>query len=125
DGDDVRVFTRNLNEITEAVPHVVAVTRALPAERLVLDGEVLHVLADDRPARFQDTMKGFGTEHQMRPFFFDILVADDQDLLDEPLTVRSAALDAIAGDHRIPGIVTADPGEAAAFLDRSIGAGHE
>jgi DNA ligase-1 len=125
DGDDVRVFTRNLNEITDAVPHVVEVTRGLPAQRLVLDGEVLHVLADDRPARFQDTMKGFGTEHQMRPFFFDILLADDQDLLDEPLTTRSAVLDEVAGAHRIPGIVTADPSEAAAFLDQSIGAGHE
>jgi DNA ligase-1 len=126
DGDEVRVFTRGLNEITDAVPHVVAVTRSLPADRLVLDGEVLHVLADDRPARFQDTMKSFGDgQHQMQPFFFDLLLADDQDLLDEPLTVRAAALDEIAGAHRIPGIITADATEAAAFLEHSIGAGHE
>ncbi|MEZ5169023.1 MAG: hypothetical protein R2695_21975 [Acidimicrobiales bacterium] len=43
DGDAVRVWTRNLNEITEGVPEVVAVTQALPADRLVLDGEVLGV----------------------------------------------------------------------------------
>ena len=124
-GDDVRVFTRSLNDITDRVPHVVEVARSLPADRLVLDGEVLHVLADDRPARFQDTMKGFGAEQQMRPFFFDVLHADGRDLLDEPLVERSQVLGEVAGDHRIPRIVTADPGEAEAFLARALAAGHE
>jgi DNA ligase-1 len=125
DGDDVRVFTRNLNEITDAVPHVVSVTRSLPTDRLVLDGEVLHVLADDRPARFQDTMKSFGGEHQMRPFFFDVLHADGRDLLDEPLTERSAVLEEIAAEHRIPRLVTADASEADRFLTTALDAGHE
>ena len=125
DGDEVRVFTRNLNDITDAVPHVVEVTLALPAQRLVLDGEILHVLDDDRPARFQDTMKGFGTEARMRPFFFDVLLADDRDLLDEPLTVRSDALDEVAGGHRIPRLVTADAVEADRFLASALDAGHE
>jgi DNA ligase-1 len=124
-GDDVRVFTRNLNEITEGVPHVVAVTRSLPVDDLVLDGEVLHVLDDDRPARFQDTMKGFGREAAMRPFFFDVLAAGGRDLLDEPLTERSSVLDEVAGEHRIPRLVTADPGEADAFLAGALAAGHE
>jgi DNA ligase 1 len=125
DGDEVRVFTRNLNEITDAVPHVVAVTRSLPADHLVLDGEVLHVLDDDRPARFQDTMKGFGGEAQMRPFFFDVLTVDGRDLLDEPLTERSAVLDEIAAGHRIPRLVTDDVTEADAFLAGALEAGHE
>src|SRR3546814_3489145 len=39
-GDEVRIYTRNLNDITERLPGVVAVARALPAEVVVLDGEV-------------------------------------------------------------------------------------
>jgi len=37
-GDDVRVFTRNLNDVTAAVPEIVAAVRPLPARELILDG---------------------------------------------------------------------------------------
>ncbi|MEJ5914229.1 ATP-dependent DNA ligase [Pseudokineococcus sp. 1T1Z-3] len=40
--DDVRVWTRTLEEVTDRLPEVVAAVRALPGQgRLVLDGEVL------------------------------------------------------------------------------------
>ena len=48
-GDDVAVFTRNLNDITDRLPEVVAVVRALPADRFVLDGEALTLTDEDRP----------------------------------------------------------------------------
>ena len=41
DGDDVRIATRSLDDITARLPEVVAVARALPASRFVLDGEAL------------------------------------------------------------------------------------
>ena len=41
DGDDVRVLTRSLDDVTARVPEVVEAVRALPAQRLVLDGEAL------------------------------------------------------------------------------------
>src|SRR5439155_6781032 len=59
-GDEVRLYTRNLNEVTARLPGVVAVIRRMPAEQLVLDGEVLGVGDDDRPDLFQDTMSRFG-----------------------------------------------------------------
>ena len=40
-GDEVRVYTRALNDVTAAVPEVVEITQRLDAERLVLDGEVI------------------------------------------------------------------------------------
>ena len=49
DGDDVRIFTRNLNDVTERLPEVRAITLSLPARQLVLDGEVLSLRADDSP----------------------------------------------------------------------------
>ena len=41
DGRRIRVYTRSLDDITDRVPEIVARWSALPAHRLVLDGEVL------------------------------------------------------------------------------------
>ena len=40
-GDEVRIYTRNLNEITHALPGIVEAVRALPLRQTVLDGEAL------------------------------------------------------------------------------------
>src|SRR5262245_42234260 len=61
DGDDVRVFTRNLNDITTRVPEVVEVARDFSARCFVLDGEAIGLTEDALPRRFQDTMSRFGT----------------------------------------------------------------
>ncbi len=52
-GDDVSVFTRSLDDITERLPEVVAAVRTLAADELVLDGEVLALRDDGRPEAFQ------------------------------------------------------------------------
>ena len=50
-GDEVRIYTRNLNEITHALlPGIVDAVRRLPVEQAVLDGEALW-MGDDGPAR--------------------------------------------------------------------------
>jgi DNA ligase-1 len=61
-GDDVRLFTRNLNDVTDRLGGVVEVVRALPGGDLVLDGEVLGLDLDGNPRRFQDTMGDFGAD---------------------------------------------------------------
>jgi DNA ligase-1 len=129
-GDEVRIFTRNLNDVTERLPGIVELARRLPADRLVLDGEAVGVSEDDLPTAFQDTMSAFGQEDGvagagLQSRFFDLLHLDGDDLIDLPLTERLALLDKVAGEWRIPGVITADPGEAQAVLDRSLGAGHE
>ncbi len=128
-GDDVRVFTRNLNDITDRVPSVVAGVRALREDSLILDGEIIGIGDDERPRRFQDTMSDFGAqqraERALAPFFFDALHVGGTDLLDAPLTERRAALDALTGVPRVPAIVTASPDEAAAFLAGAVTRGHE
>lgn len=55
-GGDVRLYTRNLNDVTGRLAGVAAVVRSFPGGDLVLDGEVLGVDEHGRPARFQDTM---------------------------------------------------------------------
>ena len=130
DGDETRIFTRNLNDVTTRLPGVVELVQTWSAGRFVLDGEVLGEHGDD-PEAFQDTMSSFGRESPdrrrlgLRPWFFDILHLDGRDLIDEPLGSRRAALEALVGDHAIPGIITADPAQANEWFDAAVDSGHE
>ncbi|WP_438352424.1 ATP-dependent DNA ligase [Microbacterium sp. CJ88] len=133
DGDEVRVFTRTLADVTHRVPELVEAVRALPHERLILDGETLSLDEDGAPRAFQDTMARFGSgigtatarDVVLRPWFFDVLHVDGRDLIDEPLSVRLAQLDRVVGVLRMPGIVTADGDAADAFAAEALAAGHE
>jgi DNA ligase 1 len=128
-GDDVRVFTRSLADITHRVPEVVDVVRTFPAERLILDGETLSLDEDGGPRPFQDTMSRFGAEGQraavLKPWFFDVLHVDGEDLIDRPLSERQPVLEKVVGAYRIPGEVTADPSVADRVSRDALAAGHE
>ncbi len=128
-GNDVTVYTRNLNDITDRLPELVAVVRSLPATTLVMDGEALVLDQGGRPVMFQDTASRVATETErteaVLPHFFDLLHVDGRDLVDEPLAVRLAELERVAGPHRIPGTVTADGETGEAVLVASLAAGHE
>jgi DNA ligase-1 len=129
DGDEVRIFTRNLNDITSRLPAVVAVARRLTGDCFILDGEAMGWMEDgERPERFQDSMSQFGSHAgsaELAARFFDVLHLDGEDLLDRPLHERAAVLDRLAGPWRIPSVVTDDPAEATAFFDAAVGMGHE
>src|SRR5581483_9963154 len=129
-GDTVRIFTRNLNEITDRMPEVVEVVRGLPAEQLVLDGEGLTMTEELRPRPFQEVMSRVGRRTgeptaSVGAHFFDVLHLDGEDLLDRPLLERIAALERVAGPLRIPGEVTDDPAAAERVLHAALAAGHE
>ena len=47
-GETVRIYTRNLNDITDRTPEVVEIVRSFPADRFVLDGEVIGWFDDER-----------------------------------------------------------------------------
>ncbi len=123
-GDEVRVWSRTLHEITEAVPEIVALVRDLPVDTVVLDGETLAVSEDGRPRAFQDSMKGLGSG-AMRPWFFDCLHRDGTDLVDEPLETRRRELAEVVGDRVIPGVVRPTPEQAAAEVQAALDAGQE
>jgi DNA ligase-1 len=134
-GDDVRVFTRQLNDVTASVPELVEAVRQIPARELVLDGEAIALRADGFPLPFQATMRRFGrrldvaalrAELPLASFYFDCLYIDGDALLDQPAQERFAALDSVVpAGARMPRIVTADAGEAEAFFQRARSAGHE
>jgi DNA ligase-1 len=122
--EQVWVFTRSLRDITDKVPELVALALALPCRAVVLDGESLALTDDGRPRPFQETMS-LASAGALKPRFFDCLHLDGEDLLDAPLRERLAALDRVAGEHRMPGLVEPTATEAAALLDEALTAGHE
>jgi DNA ligase 1 len=133
--DEVRVYSRNLREVTAAVPEVVSVVRATPAREIVLDGEVIAMRADGMPHPFQITMRRFGRkldvdrlklELPLTPFFFDALYLDGQPLVDVPLAKRIEVVnEQVIAANRVPGMMTASGADAAAFAARAVAAGHE
>jgi DNA ligase-1 len=126
-GDEVKVYTRNLNEITHALPGIVEAVRGLAVEQAVLDGEALW-MGEGGPAAFQETVAqidGDAPPEGVVTFLFDLLHVDGDDLLDSPLEERAARLAEVAPQLKIPGVLTSDPDEAQRVLDESLRAGHE
>ena len=119
-GDEVRMWTRGLNEIH--IPSVADTVRTFPAESLVLDGEVLGIHEDGTPVAFQDTV---AQESSVTPFFFDLIHVDGRDLLDTPLEQRRDELARVAGDAHVPGEIVDDVAAAEAVQAAALGMRHE
>jgi DNA ligase-1 len=134
-GDDVRVFTRSLNDVTNAVPEIVSAARAARARSLILDGEAIALRPDGKPQPFQLTMRRFGRkldddamrrELPLSVFFFDCMLADDAPLMDRPLSERRSLLEqSVSKEHLTPSVITGDPAEAAGFYAEALRHGHE
>src|SRR5262249_61351274 len=100
-GDEVRAYTRNLNDVTGAVPEIVAAARSAGARGLILDGETIALRPDGTPYPFQETMRRFGRKldvdalretHPLSVYFFDCLYADGEDLTSRPAAESFDAL---------------------------------
>ena len=127
--DEVRVYSRALNELTDTLPELVAATRALPARQLILDGEAISLGPTGRPMPFQDTMMSRGKNRPQGTALslsvFDALLVNGQTLLATTARERLALLDALAPKHCVPRLVTSEVAAAKAFYDATIASGHE
>ena len=154
DGDDVRLFTRRLEAITDQFPDVVRAVRAgVTADRAVLDGELVGYTPDTvatdapEPVAFQTLSRRVKRETDVEALarevpavvhVFDCL-ATDESLLDAPLSVRrdrcADAVDPVspAPDEPRAGLEFArsrrvdadDPEAAESFYREALEAGHE
>jgi DNA ligase-1 len=125
--EEIRIYTRNLNDITHTLPGIVAAVRLLPVSRAVFDGEALW-MSEHGPAAFQDTVSQIDSgapPEGVETFLFDVLHVEGEDLLDSPLEERSARLESIAPQLKIPSVITSNPEKAQHVLDEALEAGHE
>ncbi|ELY57376.1 ATP-dependent DNA ligase LigA [Natronolimnohabitans innermongolicus] len=151
DGDgesETSVFSRNMEDVTAALPEVVEYAARTLEESAILDGEVVAIDADGSPLPFQEVLKRFRRKHDVakaredvtvRPVFFDCLHADGDDLLAEPLTARHDRLESLlAADSDsepdpdpadVEGLsllwLTDDPEEIEAIDADALESGHE
>ncbi len=91
--NEVRVFSRRLNEVTAAVPEIVEAVQGLPVREAILDGEAIALRPDGWPQPFQITMRRFGRKLDvaalrqslpLQSFFFDVLALEGMPLIDQP-----------------------------------------
>ncbi|MFE2561154.1 ATP-dependent DNA ligase [Streptomyces sp. NPDC059352] len=141
-GDDVRVHTRSLDDITGRLPEVVAVARAVPSDAFILDGEVIALdPATGRPAAFQSIAARVGSRTDvagarvalpLTPVFFDVLAADGESLIDRPGRDRHTVLTRLLPEpQRVRRLVVTDPADPAGieaaerFFTETLERGHE
>ena len=155
DGEDVAIFSRNTEDVTDPLPEVVEfVERALDAPA-ILDGEVVAVADDGSPLPFQEILRRFRRKHDVAQAREDVAVEfhafdclhagvpesssdsgasetesrSGEDLLDAPLTERHECLRAVLSDSVQDAVadlaVSDDPEEIEAVETAALEAGHE
>lgn len=134
-GDDVRIYTRTLNDVTPALPETVELAHEIDARDIILDGEVIALRADGSPWPFQETMRRFGrkldvaglqAELPLSTFIFDCLYLNGKTLLDVPQTERVAILERVVPPtSQVPRLITDDSDRAQKFMQASLDSGHE
>ncbi|WP_314219472.1 ATP-dependent DNA ligase [Streptomyces zaehneri] len=138
DGDDVRLYTRTLDDITDRLPEVSNAARRLTGSRFILDGEVIAFDGTGRPRSFQETAGRVGSRVDVTaaaeavpvaPVFFDVLSVDGRDLLDLPFAERHAELARLVPEPmRVRRTVVSGPGDVEAaeeFSRKTLLRGHE
>ncbi|MFI5793772.1 ATP-dependent DNA ligase [Streptomyces sp. NPDC051677] len=138
DGDDIRLYTRTLDDITDRLPEVTAAARELAGSRFILDGEVIALDDTGRPRSFQETAGRVGSRVDVAtaaeavpvsPVFFDALSVDGRDLLDLPFAERHAELARLAPEPmRVRRRIVSGPEDAEAaeeFARETLLRGHE
>ena len=133
-GDEIKVFSRNLRDVTSAVPEVVEAARTIAAHDVIVDGEVIALRGDGTPETFQRTMQRFGrklevdrlrAELPLTPFFFDCLYVDGASIIDQPQAERFGTLGELAPRSIVPNVVRPTPDEASQFVASTLQRGHE
>jgi DNA ligase-1 len=133
-GGEMRVFTRNLNDVTSRVPEAVAALKGVAAD-LILDGEAIALRGDGRPHPFQVTMRRFGRKTDdealrgalpLSVFFFDCLLRNGEPIVDRGARERHDILRQVLPPAIVtPSLITEDAAKANAFYEDALARGHE
>lgn len=133
----VTIYSRRLENVTNALPEIVEEIKKNVKENVILDGEVV-AMKDGRPMPFQHIMRRFRRKYEVSKMmekipitaqFFDILYVDGREVIDLPLEERRKILESVVkNSDRIwvaKQVVTSDPKEIERVYNEALNAGHE
>lgn len=140
-GEEVRLYSRRLENLTAALPEIVGYVRqSVRADTAILDSECI---ATDpktgRPVPFQNILTRLRRVHRVEetqrlfPLFlrpFDLLYVDGESAIDRPFAERRRLLEAVVaplGEACMPAraLITGDAEAAAGLFRESIASGNE
>ncbi len=135
-GDEVRIFSRRLTDVTESLPEIADLIREkVSANEAILEGEAVAVDSRGVPVPFQHLMRRFRRvkeiEHTaeqipIRLYLFDVLFLEGKSLITLPYVERRQKLSKIIDGLELSDqLVTGKVEEAEEFLKRAMEAGHE
>ena len=135
-GDEVRIFSRRLTDVTGSLPEIVELTRRNVRDKeAILEGEVIAVDENGCPIPFQHLMRRFKRVHAVedmvkeipvRLYLFDVLLLNGKSLIALPYSERRRILAENAGEIPLAKhLVTSKAEEAERFLEEALDSGHE
>lgn len=135
-GDEVKLFSRHLSDITGSLPEIADMARIqINARDAILEGEVIAIDANGRTRPFQILMRRVGREREIETmqqeipvklFLFDCLYRDGAALLELSNQMRWSALQQVAGEiPLVPRLVVENVRQGETFLHQARAAGHE
>ncbi|HEY2663732.1 MAG TPA: ATP-dependent DNA ligase [Candidatus Binataceae bacterium] len=136
-GNQVRIFSRRMNEITPSLPEVVEWMERLGEHYPIFDGEIIAVDGSGRPLAFQELMRRFRrireiarlrSEQPVRLLLFDLIGLDGDLLIDRPYRERIERLGEVAraGDlETVDRLLPTSLADAEQFFKSAVASGYE
>ncbi|SMO54266.1 ATP-dependent DNA ligase [Gracilimonas mengyeensis] len=109
-GDEVKIFSRDLNDISGSFPEIIKEFAAKELPGTVLDGEIC-VYKEDTIQPFQLLQQRMGVkkpskkiqkEYPVALISFDVLYHNEETLFAKPLTERRKLLNELSGEYQLP-----------------------
>jgi len=133
---ELRIYSRRLENVTNALPEIVEEIKKTVREGVILDGEVIAV-KDGKPMPFQHVLRRFRRKHGVSRMVekiplqfhaFDILYMDGE-IIDKPLVERRKILESVISESErvkiAKQVITAEREEIERIFSEAINAGHE
>jgi len=105
DGDNVRLFSKKPEDVTNSLPDVVeSIRKYVNCEKAILEGEVVAIDENNNPLPFKTLMQrirrinnisSYVESTPVCTYLFDVLLSDDEALIDQPLHLRREQLERI------------------------------
>lgn len=106
-GDKVKIYSRRLEDVTNALPEIVDAIKKINVDELIVEGECVAIdKQTGKPRPFQDILRRFRRKYDigkmmkeinLRVYLFDILYKNGTSLIDEEFEKRRKELEDIVG----------------------------